>query len=167
MKKNLQDFLDALALRESGGDYKALNNYGYAGKYQMGEMALVDCGYYKKPSKIYNNDWKGIFTGKNNIHSISDFLNSPQVQENAQIEFKKKQWAYLKALGAHKYLGKFINGYEITQSGMLAGAHLKGAGAVNNYLKSSGKINPSDAFGTTVESYIKSFSGYDVSTICT
>ena len=54
--KTLQDFLNDLGARESGGNYKAFNRYGYAGKYQMGEAALIDCGYYKKASKIYNND---------------------------------------------------------------------------------------------------------------
>lgn len=166
MTKNLQDFLNALGMQESGGNYKAFNKYGYAGKYQMGEMALVDCGYYRKASKIYNNDWKGIFTGKNNIHSIKDFLNNPDVQEKAQIEFKKKQWEYLKALGAHNYVGKIINTHAITQSGLLAASHLKGAGSVINYLKSDGKINPKDAFGTSIETYMKKFAGYDVSNIC-
>ena len=166
MSKNLQDFLNDLAARESGGNYRAFNKFGYAGKYQMGEMALVDCGYYKKPSGHYNNDWKGIFTGKDNIRSIEDFLNSPEVQEKSQIEFKKKQWGYLKTVGAHHYVGQTINAYTITQSGLLAGAHLKGAGAVISYLKSCGKNNPADAFGTSVENYMKKFAGYDVSKIC-
>ena len=38
-------FLDDLAILESGGNYKAFNKYGYAGKYQMGEMAMIDAGY--------------------------------------------------------------------------------------------------------------------------
>ena len=37
-------FLGALAKMESGGNYKAFNIYGYAGKYQMGEMAMIDAG---------------------------------------------------------------------------------------------------------------------------
>ena len=141
--KSLQDFLDALGKRESGGCYKAFNKYGYAGKYQMGEAALID-----------------------GVYSIQDFLNTPAAQENAQIAFKKRQWLYLKAVGAHLYTGKIINGYTITQSGLLAGAHLKGAGGVIEYLKSDGLKNPKDAFGTSVESYIKNFAGYDVSYIC-
>ena len=163
--KTLQNFLNDLGVRESGGNYKAFNKYGYAGKYQMGEMALVDAGYYKKLSCNYNNDWKGIFTGKDNVFSIQDFLNNPTAQENAQIVYKKKQWGYLKAVGADKYVGKIINGYEVTTSGLLAGAHLKGAGAVAKYLKSNGKVIEKDAFGTSVESYIKKFAGYDVSKI--
>lgn len=157
-------FLDELGYIESGGNYKAFNKYGYAGKYQMGEMAMVDAGYYIKRGK-FNNDWTGFFTGKDGINSINDFLNNPQAQENAQLVFKKKQWNYLKAVGADKYLGRTINGYKITESGLLAGAHLKGAGCVINYLKSEGKNNACDAFGTSVESYIKKFAGYDVSEI--
>ena len=164
--KTLQDFLDALGKRESGGNYKAFNKYGYAGKYQMGEAALIDAGYYKKSGR-YNNDSSGTFTGRDNVYSIEDFLKNPKAQENAQIAFKRRQWLYLKAVGADKFLNKFINGYSITQSGLLAGAHLKGAGGVIEYLKSNGLKNPKDAFGTSVESYMKNFGGYDVSSICT
>lgn len=164
--KTLQDFLNDLGARESGGNYRAFNKYGYAGKYQMGEMALIDSGYYRKKGS-FNNDWKGEFTGKDGINSIQDFLNSPTAQENAQIVFKKKQWGYLKSVGADKFVGRIIQGFKITQSGLLAGAHLKGAGSVINYLKSNGMNNPKDAFGTSVESYMKKFAGYDVSAICT
>ena len=163
--KTLQQFLNDLGARESGGNYKAFNKYGYAGKYQMGEAALIDAGYYRKPSRRYNNDWTGIFTGKDGVNSIQDFLNKPKAQENAQIVFKKKQWGYLKALGAHNFLGFIINGYEITPSGLLAGAHLKGAGSVIEYLKSAGMKIGKDAFGTSVETYIKQFANYDVSEI--
>lgn len=163
--KTLEDFLKDLGMRESGGNYKSMNKYGYAGKYQMGEAAMIDAGYYKKPSRIYNNDWTGIFTGKDNVYSIQDFLNSPKAQENAQIAYKKCQWRYLKAVGADKYEGQVINGYKITQSSLLAGAHLKGAGAVIRYLKSDGKLAEKDGFGTSVETYMRKFSGYDVSKI--
>ena len=163
--KTLNDFLNNLGARESGGNYRALNKYGYAGKYQMGEAAMIDAGYYTKPSRVYNNDWKGKFLGKDGVFSIEDFLNNPQAQENAQIIFKKKQWGYLKAVGADKYCGQIINGYKITPSGLLAGAHLKGAGSVIKYLKSGGKAIEKDAFGTSVESYMKKFADYDVSQI--
>lgn len=163
--KTLQQFFNDLGARESAGNYKALNKYGYAGKYQMGEMALVDAGYYKKLSRKYNNDWSGEFLGKDGVYSIQDFLNNAKAQENAQFLFKKKQWSYLKAVGAHHYIGSIINNYTITPSGLLAGAHLKGAGSVIEYLKSLGQKNFKDAFGTTIESYIKQFAGYDVSQI--
>lgn len=163
--KTLQQFLNDLGARESAGNYKAFNRYGYAGKYQMGEAALVDAGYYQKPSRIYNNDWSGHFLGKDGVSSIQDFLNNPRAQENAQIIFKKKQWGYLRAVGALNYLGLIINGVLITPSGLLAGAHLKGAGSVIEYLKSGGKNIPKDGFGTSVESYIRQFANYNVTEI--
>ena len=163
--KTLKQFLNDLGARESGGNYRAFNKYGYAGKYQMGEAALVDAGYYQKTSRRYNNDWSGKFLGKDGIYSIQDFLNNPKAQENAQIIFKKKQWGYLKAVGALNYLGLIINSILITPSGLLAGAHLKGAGSVIQYLKSGGKNIQKDGFGTSIESYIKQFANYDVSEI--
>ena len=163
--KTLQQFLNDLGMRESGGNYRAFNKYGYAGKYQMGEAALIDAGYYRKPSRRYNNDWSGEFLGKDGVNSIQDFLNNPKAQENAQIIFKKKQWCYLKAVGALNFLGLIINGILITPSGLLAGAHLKGAGTVIEYLKSNGKNARKDAFATSVEDYIKQFANYDVSEI--
>ena len=165
MKKTLQQFLNDLGARESGGNYRAFNKYGYAGKYQMGEAALVDAGYYQKTSRRYNNDWSGKFLGKDGVNSIQDFLNNPKAQENAQLVFKKKQWGYLRAVGALNYLGLIINTILITPSGLLAGAHLKGAGSVIQYLISGGKNIQKDGFGTSIESYIKQFANYDVSEI--
>ena len=131
----------------------------------MGETALVDAGYYRKISRKYNNDWSGDFLGKDGVYSIQDFLMNPKAQENAQIIFKKKQWGYLRAVGATKYLGVSINGILITDSGLLAGAHLKGAGSVIKYLESQGEYCEKDGFGTSIESYIKDFANYDVAEI--
>lgn len=165
MTKTLQDFYNDLGFRESSGNYKTVNHYGFAGKYQMGEAALADAGYYKKKSQNYNNDWKGQFTGKDGVYSLNDFLENKQAQENANHTFKKTQWRQLKSYGLDKYLGKTINGNEITASGILAAAHLKGPGNVQEYLKSNGRNNPKDRLNTSVEDYIKKFSGYDVSEI--
>lgn len=165
MTKTLDEFYNDLGARESGGNYSSVNKYGYVGKYQMGEAAMIDAGYYKKPSGKYNNDWSGQFTGKDGVYSVQDFLNNKQAQENAQQAFKQAQWNQLKAIGADKYIGKEINGVKITQSGLLAAAHLKGPGAVKEYLQSDGKNIPKDAFGTSVESYMKKFENYDVSNV--
>lgn len=56
-----------------------------------------------------------------------------------------------------------INGQEITESGILAAAHLAGAGNVKKYLRSYGELNVDDDFGSSVSYYIKKFSGYDIS----
>ena len=164
--KSLKEFINDLSLRESGGNYKSINKFGYIGKYQMGEAALIDCGYYKKDSKIYNSDWSGKFLGKDGVNSLNDFLNNPQDQDKAEIEFLKCQWRYLKALGIKSFIGEIINNFKITQSSTLAGAHLKGASSVLKYLKSNGKTCLKDGFGTSIEEYMKKFTDYDVSQIC-
>ena len=165
MGKTLDDFYNDLGARESGGNYEIINKWGFVGKYQMGESAMIDAGYYKKPSGNYNNDWSGQFTGKDGVYSLQDFLKNKRAQENAQKAFKQAQWRYLKAVGADKYVGKEINGVKITQSGLLAAAHLKGQGSVKQYLASNGKDIPKDRLGTSVEDYLKKFAGYDVSGI--
>ena len=62
-------------------------------------------------------------------------------------------------------MGKTINGIEITESGILAAAHLSGAGNVKKYLRSNGNFNLSDAYGSTIEYYMQKFAGYNLSEI--
>ncbi len=62
-------------------------------------------------------------------------------------------------------IGKKINGIVITESGILAAAHLAGAGSVKKYLRSNGKDIFADAYGTNVQHYMKKFAGYDTSFI--
>ncbi len=56
-------FLNALGLRESSGRYDVVSTYGYLGKYQMGELALIDVGYYRADGTSAN-DWAGPWSGK-------------------------------------------------------------------------------------------------------
>lgn len=163
--KSLEEFLEALGFRESSGNYAAVNQIGYLGKYQMGDLALTDAGYYKPNSKGKSNDWSGQFTGKDNVYSKEDFLNNPQAQENAIRAYMRKQWKYLKDNGATNAVGSQINGIDITQSGLLGGAHLVGSGSMGDYVNSNGTNIPKDGNKISVEEYLKKFSGYDVSTI--
>lgn len=166
--KTTTDFYKDLGMRESRGNYKAQNRFGYLGKYQMGEQALVEAGYYKKDVKSYkdyNNDWSGTFTGKDGVLSKDDFLNTPAAQENAQTSFQKAQWRYLKASGATQYIGQTVNGIKITPSALLGGAHLCGSSRVYNFLKSNGENDTKDRNGISVSQYMKKFQDYDVSSI--
>ena len=160
-----KDFFEILGQLESSGDYAARNKFGYLGKYQMGEAAMIDAGYYTKNNNNWNNDWSGKFTGKGGVNSVDDFLNNAEAQEQAQRIFKKRQWQYLKSGGVENYINKTIKGETITPAMILGAAHLKGHGDALKYLKSNGKINPPDGFGTTMEDYMKHFKGCDVSEI--
>ena len=164
-QKSIDDFYKDLGLRESRGNYKAKNRLGYLGKYQMGEQALIEAGYYQKPSKDYNNDWTGTFTGKDGVFSETDFLNNKIAQENAQTAYQKAQWKQLQANGSTKYIGQTINGIKITQSALLGGAHLGGSSRVYKFLSSNGQIDPKDRNGVTISQYMKKFQNYDVSPV--
>lgn len=165
MLKTENNFFEDLGKRESSGNYRAKNKQGFIGKYQMGEYAMIDAGYYKKNSKIGNNDWSGHFTGKDGVYSVEDFLNNKQAQENAQKTFKQAQWRYLKNIGATKYLGQTINGIKITPAALLGGAHIGGQGKVNDFVRSGGKIDGKDENGVPVSEYMRRFQDYDVSGI--
>ena len=75
----------------------------------------------------------------------------------------RNKWELRKEI--QKYSGRIINGVEITESGLVAAAHLGGAGSVKKYLKSNGRNGFKDGFGTSLSSYIRKFSNYDISHI--
>ena len=167
MKKTYEEFLHDLGISESSGRYDIINKYGYAGKYQMGEEAMVAAGYYK-PKKSYNNKWDGEFTGKDGVYTIQDFLHNKQAQDNAIREFQRSHWQEYKNRKDDVYIGKVTKNQQITPSGMLASSHLRGTSSVDLYLRNNGNISDRvrcDANKTCIEDYMRKFSNYDVSTI--
>ena len=134
----LDRYLDAIGFRESGNRYDVTNTFGYMGKYQFGKATLKGLGY--------------------NV-SKKEFLNNPDLQEEAMLSLlnhnKEKLQQYIDI-----YDGKTINGIYITESGILAAAHLGGQGSVKRYFK-NGKVFK-DGYGTRITSYMNQFSGYDI-----
>ncbi|WJJ98269.1 peptidoglycan-binding protein LysM [Algibacter luteus] len=140
--KSFVGFKEALAFKESGGDYNSVNTYGYLGKYQFGAETLKMIGIYN-PAK---------------------FLKNPRLQEKAFIaNAARNKWILRRDI--KNFVGKRINGIIITESGILAAAHLAGPGSIKKYLRSYGLDNFADGYGTTVHYYMKRFSGYDTSFI--
>lgn len=76
------------------------------------------------------------------------------------VKYMKVNRRKLKKL-IDKYEGKVINGIKITESGILAASHLAGAGGVKKFLRSGGKYNPADGYGTKLTHYLKKFSNYN------
>ena len=92
------------------------------------------------------------------------FLSNPKLQEEVFFaNLKRNKWVLRRDI--LRFEGKKINDILITESGILAAAHLSGPGNVKKYLRSSGKLKFKDAFGTSIESYLISFSKYDLSNI--
>jgi len=133
-----QQFLNAMGHRESSNDYTVINRFGYMGKYQFGNSTL-------KTLKI-------------NV-SRTEFINDPELQEYAMqqnlLYNKKRLKRYIK-----KYDGTIVNGILITESGLLAAAHLGGAGSVKKWFR-TGKARK-DGNGVKITSYMKQFGGYDL-----
>ncbi len=140
--KTFTGFKEALAFKESQGKYTLINSLGYMGKYQFGRAALQAIG----------------------IHDSSEFLKNPRLQEKAfKALLAKNKWELRKEI--EKYDGKTINGVVITESGILAAAHLGGAGSVKKFFRNNGKKAIRDDYGTSLKSYMKKFGGYDTSFI--
>ncbi|WP_299315323.1 peptidoglycan-binding protein LysM [uncultured Aquimarina sp.] len=138
--KSYVGFKEALAFKESRGDYGVVNQFGYMGKYQFGIGTLAMIG----------------------IKNKNTFLNNPELQERAfYANLSRNKWILRRDL--KWFVGKRMNGVLITESGVLAAAHLSGPGAVKKYLRSGGVDGFADAFGTTIRYYMKRFSGFDTS----
>ncbi len=135
-------FKDALAFKESQGRYGVVNTLGYLGKYQFGLSTLNMMG-------VYNAD---------------EFLGDAALQETVfDTNIARNKWILRRDI--KRFNGKRINGVEITESGILAAAHLAGAGNVKKYLRSYGKNDVADAYGSSISYYMRKFAGYDVSAI--
>jgi integrating conjugative element protein (TIGR03758 family) len=155
------DYLVALRAFESGNKPGIVNGSGHVGWYQMSEDAMIDAGYYKRDGTPTTNDWnRSFFTGKNGINSIADFLASPAIQTQAITAYNQKQWGYITAMKLDRAIGRTINGILITESGLLAGAHLVGIGGLQQFINSNGAIVPRDGNKTPITKYVSDFGGF-------
>jgi len=135
-------FKEALAFKESQGRYNVVNTLGYLGKYQFGLSTLNLMGVY----------------------NAKEFLSDPILQEKSfEANIARNKWILRRDI--KRFNGNRIGGVVITESGILAAAHLAGAGNVKKYLRSYGKNDVSDAYGSSISYYMKKFAGFDISDI--
>ena len=135
-------FKEFLGFKESSGSFKSVNKFGYMGKYQFNLNTL----------KIYK------------IKNSTNFINNPELQERVfLINCQRNKWILRKDISW--FVGTEINGIEVTESGILAAAHLSGPGNVKKFLRSQGKNDLKDAFGTSISNYLGTFKDYDLSSI--
>lgn len=170
----MPEFLTALFASEGGGTPDVENKFGYIGKYQFGEDALLDLGYYKGDTSKnrtalgkFKYDWTGDWTGKNGATSKEVFLKSEAIQDAAARDWVNLLCKRMKRYDLAKYIGSTVGGVEITESGIIAAAHLKGFGSAKHpgaiqFLRSNGATDGSDAFGTKVSDYMRKFANYDL-----
>ncbi|MCL5246163.1 hypothetical protein M4I21_10120 [Cellulophaga sp. 20_2_10] len=135
-------FKEALAFKESQGDYFVINTLGYLGKYQFGAETLQLLG----------------------VTNVTSFLRNPILQEKVfYTNLSRNKWILRRDI--KRFAGRKIAGLDITESGILAAAHLAGPGNVKKFLRSRGTRTVQDAYGSSISYYMKIFAGYDVSVV--
>ena len=137
--KNHSKFLEDLGMRESSGNYKAVNQFGYLGKYQFGRKTLNALGF----DEVSNRE----------------FLANASIQEEAMFALLLHNKRILRRQ-IEKYHGQTINGIYITESGILAAAHLAGPGNVKKFFRKGYEFH--DGNGTKMTSYMVKFSDYQL-----
>ena len=136
--KNHYAFLDAIGHKESRNNYKVINTYGYMGRYQFGKATLKGLGF-----KV----------------TQEEFLNSPKLQELAMQALLEHNSKKLKKY-IEKYDGEVVHGVFVTESGILAAAHLAGQGNVKKFFRKGDEFK--DGYGTRLTTYMTKFSGYQL-----
>lgn len=135
--KDHNKFLEDIGFRESSGNYQAVNQFGYLGKYQFGRSTLNALGYKDVSNR--------------------EFLENHSIQEEAMYALLSHNKHILRRQ-IKQYVGKTINGVYITESGILAAAHLAGPGNVKKFFRKGYEFK--DGNGTKMTSYMVKFSGY-------
>lgn len=132
----LERFLDDMGFSESSNIHNIVSKYGYLGKYQFSLNTLRGLGY-NIPKK--------------------EFLNNPVIQDEAMISLLKHNKKVLQKY-INRWDGKTKNGVKITESGILAAAHLTGATSVKNYFNKG--IVKEDGNGVSIIDYMVKFADY-------
>lgn len=135
----MSNFLAMVGRRESSNRWTVVNRWGYMGRYQMSR---------KNVDK---------FLGKNVTNK--QFLNSKDLQNECMMKLLRHNKKTLRRQIA-KYSNRVVNGVWVTESGILASAHLAGAGNVRKWFRRG--FNPKDKLGTSLVDYMKLFANYNL-----
>ena len=173
-----QDRFDAFEAGEltlTDLQYSSENFLGFVG-YQFGEPILIDLEYYEFDATPGTNDFTGTFTGKNGVNSLDDLKTN--IQEQIILdEFQLNLDRIETGLGnAGQSLGDFIGRtvtvtdtdgtqaqVELSLTGILASAHLRGAFGTLDFLLNS--VASADEIGTSNVQFIEQFGGFDAPSI--
>ena len=129
--KDYYAFLNDIGHRESGNRYGVVNKYGYMGRFQFGKSTL-------RTLKIKVDK--------------ETFLSNPQLQDYAMHKLLCYNQNKLKYY-IDNFEGQIVHGILVTESGILAAAHLGGAGSVKRWFK-TGKVRK-DGNGVKITSYME------------
>jgi len=135
--RSMKEFLHGIGHRESTNNYNAVNPYGYLGRYQFSLRTLEMLGIETEDTL---------------------FLNNPRLQEKAMIRYLRYNRRVLQKYKINE--GFMVNSVVITESGLLAAAHLAGAGNVIKFYQNQTTFQ--DGNGICLTDYLIKFSGYEI-----
>jgi hypothetical protein len=137
---NTDPFIERLTQSESSGDSKAeitiKDGRKFSGKLQFGEARLQD--YRAATGKTFTQD---------------------QFKADEALQDDVGAWHIADIDKAIDNLGDAAKGY--SRNGLRSVAHLGGKGGMAKFVQSSGKHNPADELGTSLQDYYEKFSGED------
>ena len=142
--KDFVGFKNFLGFFESGSNYKKVNRFGYLGKYQFGKGTL----------KMYG------------VRNLSEYKLNPELQEKVFLmNVMRNKWILRREISW--YSNRYLNGTYISESGIIAAAHLSGPGNVKKFLRShcNPDLDKRDANGTSISDYLNIFKDYDLEKI--
>tara|TARA_B100000945_G_scaffold321277_1_gene334968 strand:- start:1518 stop:2126 length:609 start_codon:yes stop_codon:yes gene_type:complete len=137
-------FKNFLGFFESGSNYNKVNRFGYLGKYQFGKETL----------KMYG------------VRNLSEYRINPELQEKVFLmNVMRNKWILRREISW--YTNRYLNGTYISESGIIAAAHLSGPGNVKKFLRShcNPDLDKRDANGTSISDYLNIFKDYDLENI--
>ena len=146
---DLYVFMGAMALRESNNTPTVVNRYGYLGKYQFSPKTLWALGRRFRVTE-------------------DQFLGTEALQDSAMVQYLQDNRTIIQDLIV-RFDGRWYRGLYITESGLLAGAHLVGPHGLRAFLDPTYAISRNgvryrpriiDGNGTHVGAYIEQFSRY-------
>ena len=144
-EKEFSRFINDLGYSESGNNWLSVNSIGCFGEWQFDESTLKFLGFRTITLKRFQRNPE-IFPRELQLKALKTLI---RVNLNFLIDYEH-------------YIGQSINGVVITKSGMIAASHLGGAGSLQKYLNSNGRINSKDILGTSIYDYLKKFRSYDL-----
>ena len=142
--KDFVGFKNFLGFFESGSNYKKVNRFGYLGKYQFGKGTL----------KMYG------------VRNLSEYRLNPELQEKVFLmNVMRNKWILRREISW--YSNRYLNGTYISESGIIAAAHLSGPGNVKKFLRShcNPDLDKRDANGTSISDYLNIFKDYNLENI--
>ena len=137
-------FKNFLGFFESGSNYNKVNRFGYLGKYQFGRGTL----------KMYG------------VRNLSEYRLNPELQEKVFLmNVMRNKWILRREISW--YSNRYLNGTYISESGIIAAAHLSGPGNVKKFLRShcNPDLDKRDANDTSISDYLNIFKDYDLENI--